>query len=265
MLSRNSASSRAIPPEKLIDQIRQDPFVPEFNHRVKGMGVGEALQDQRGAASVWLQAKDEAVRAAERLLALDVDKSRINRLLEPFMWHTVLVTATEWSNFFGLRTHEDTQPEFRHLAGLMQDVYNANPPWYCPAGKWHMPLVSVDELGAEPNYGYWKPIGTGRCARISYLTHTGQRDHVADVGLHNRLLHRRHMSPFEHLAQPFGADEWDTVRDEQDALRNLYADRHPRQVEVWCRQLEYCGNLRGWKSYRSEIPDEHDFSLVSVA
>jgi hypothetical protein len=39
--SRNSASSRAIPTEKIIEQVVTNPFIPEtFNRRVKGMGVG---------------------------------------------------------------------------------------------------------------------------------------------------------------------------------------------------------------------------------
>jgi hypothetical protein len=32
-----------------------------------------------------------------------VTKQICNRYLEPFMWHTVLVTSTEWENFFKLR------------------------------------------------------------------------------------------------------------------------------------------------------------------
>src|SRR5436190_18443341 len=58
MLSRNSASSRAIPPEDterpdgtikkgLISRVMEDPFIPEtFNTRVKGMRVGVPLLGQ---------------------------------------------------------------------------------------------------------------------------------------------------------------------------------------------------------------------------
>ena len=51
----------------------------------------------------WLQGKDAAVVIAKRLHENNVTKQLCNRLLEPFMWHTVLVTATEFDNFFELR------------------------------------------------------------------------------------------------------------------------------------------------------------------
>lgn len=51
----------------------------------------------------WLFARDKAIEAASILYVFDVTKQLCNRLLEPFMYHTVLVTATEWNNFFELR------------------------------------------------------------------------------------------------------------------------------------------------------------------
>lgn len=36
----------------------------------------------------------------------NLTKQLCNRLLEPFMWHRVLVTSTEWDNFFELRCPE---------------------------------------------------------------------------------------------------------------------------------------------------------------
>lgn len=99
MFSRNSASSRAIPPEKQIERVMEHPFIPEtFNTRVKGMGVGDALvgQDAAAAEETWLTARDNAVGAAEGLIALDCDKSRIDlaandaRARSPVSRHTAL-------------------------------------------------------------------------------------------------------------------------------------------------------------------------------
>lgn len=268
MLSRNSASSRAIPTEKLIEQVLTRPFIPEFNHRVTGMGVGDPLTGAAAltAEAAWMKARLSAVEAVRGLIALDVDKSRVNRLLEPFMWHTALVTATEWGNFFALRTDSGAQPEFRKLAMMMQDAYyEANDPWHCPSDCWHLPLCDLEEMGNPIDYHYWRKVCAGRCARVSYLTHDGVRDPCKDIGLHNRLFTSRHLSPFEHVARPFTELEWAIVREEQRNLRMAYARLYPKQVEQWCRSLEYCGNLRGWRSYRSEIPNEHDFSLVRAA
>lgn len=229
------------------------------------MGVGEPHKDQAAAQAVWLYTKEQAVRSAWLLVRLDVDKSRVNRLLEPFMWHTALVTATDWSNFFALRTSESAQPEFRRLAIMMQEAYQANEPWYCPEGKWHLPLVSLEELGPEPDYEYWKKVCAGRCARVSYLTHDGKRDPAADVGLHNRLLASGHMSPFEHAATAFSDAHWAMILDEQATLRSLYESQFPRESVKLSRLLEYSGNFCGWSSYRSQIPNEHDFSRASAA
>ena len=118
MLSRNSASSRAIPPEKLIPMVTDTPFVPTFNKRVKGMGVGEemGILEQRDCVDAWLGSRDKAVEAANTLIKVGADKSRVNRLLEPFMWHSVVITATDLDNFFALRDHIDAQPEMQMIA-----------------------------------------------------------------------------------------------------------------------------------------------------
>ena len=51
----------------------------------------------------WLKTRDLVVAAAMISYAMGATKQIVNRLLEPFMWHTVIVTATEWENFFKLR------------------------------------------------------------------------------------------------------------------------------------------------------------------
>ena len=106
--SKNSASSRAIPFEKMVKMVEEDSFIPiAWQKDHKGMQGAEYftdLKDIADAQSVWLSARDEAVRQAKMLNNNEgVTKQLCNRLLEPYMWHTVLVTATEWENFFELR------------------------------------------------------------------------------------------------------------------------------------------------------------------
>lgn len=115
MMSRNSASSRAIPFEKMVASVENDPFVPiAFQKDHKGMQGTEYLEgdDNTRAVGAWIIAKAEAVNAAKRLANFDVTKQLCNRLLEPFMWHTVIITATEWENFFALRC-----PKYQLLDG----------------------------------------------------------------------------------------------------------------------------------------------------
>lgn len=109
MFSRNSASSRAIPFKKMVKMVEENPFIPmAWQKDHKGMqGTEYLFADQPEHTNHpkwgWLRARDEAVKAAIRLSELEVTKQLVNRLLEPFMWHTVIVTATEWENFFKLR------------------------------------------------------------------------------------------------------------------------------------------------------------------
>jgi thymidylate synthase ThyX len=106
MFSRNSASSRAIPFNKMVKMVEDNPFVPiAWQKDHKGM-QGSEYWDKDNSDKMkdeWLIAKNKAVYQARMLHYAEVTKQLCNRLLEPFMWHTVIVTSSEWSNFFELR------------------------------------------------------------------------------------------------------------------------------------------------------------------
>lgn len=108
MFSRNSASSRAIPFKKMVKMVEENPFIPiawQKDHKgMQGTEYLTDLNDINGQVDSWLKARNEAVHYATELNQDGgVTKQLCNRLLEPFMWHTVIVTATEWENFFKLR------------------------------------------------------------------------------------------------------------------------------------------------------------------
>lgn len=230
MFSRNSASSRAIPIEKMIQRVMNSPFIPEsWGANQKGMQAEREIVPEAAAEARhhWLMARDKAVTEARMLLSLGVHKQLANRLLEPFSWTTILVTATEWSNFFALRRHRDAQPEIRQAADAMWQVLEASIPKSVKERKPHLPLC--DDLEDLQFEGFSTDaickIVAGRCARVSYLTHDGKRDPRADLELADRLLASGHMSPFEHVG--FATNE-----------------------------LEWSGNFRGWRQYRKDIANE---------
>lgn len=119
MFSRNSASSRAIPFEKMVKSVEENPFIPiAWQKDHKGMQGNSYLNERESklAEDRWRIAAQFAAHEAKILHGdskwsindtempnLDVTKQLCNRLLEPFMYHTVIVTATEWENFFALR------------------------------------------------------------------------------------------------------------------------------------------------------------------
>lgn len=128
MFSRNSASSRAIPFEKMLQMVNDDPFIPiAWQKDHKGMQGTEYIDPRTNShcspISDWLEARDSAMQSALDLNEDYITKQLCNRLLEPFMWHTVLVTATEFENFFELRC-----PKYK-LFGLAQDYARSMKDW----------------------------------------------------------------------------------------------------------------------------------------
>ena len=123
LFSRNSASSRAIPFNKMLQMVEKDPFIPiAWQKDHKGMQGTEYITNPdhiNFRIAQWINASKKAITSAEELngsitkktswddigedVSEGITKQLVNRLLEPFMWHTVLVTATEYDNFFDLR------------------------------------------------------------------------------------------------------------------------------------------------------------------
>lgn len=247
MFSRNASSSRAIPFEKQVDMIIADPAMPlEFRENKRGMQAGEAVADQDKCKKIWLEAMQRAVEQAYALADKGVHKQYVNRLLEPFAHISVVLTATEYSNFFALRHHSMAQPEIAELAKLMWKEYQNNTPIPLGPGQWHLPFVSITEQHNHFAEGgiSWEPLikaSVARCARVSYLTHEGKEpSKEEDFKLYDRLLGSQpiHASPAEHQAQARessyeGAIEWHLTKN------------------------EFSGNFRGWIQYRKTLLNEN--------
>lgn len=255
MLSRNSASSRAIPIPERIKMALESPYVPdEFGSHKKGMQSGDALTGEADAKCrlSWLRARDAAVIEAQMLFELGVHKEYANRLLEPFCWHTVIVTATEWDNYWGLRLHPNATRPIRIVTEMMATVFRTSTPSLVKDGQWHVPYVKdgneLEEEGLDPC-----KVSVARCARVSYLTHDGKREPAADMALFARLTTAGHMSPLEHVARPAQAgDHGRADVAAGDVYR--YEDGAPWQPhELWF------GNFKGWMQCRKLVLGEAVF------
>lgn len=243
VFSRNTASSRAIPIKKQIEIIETDPFVPTYwGANQSGMQAEQELSpaDADKARAIWLAARDDAVKHARELQEIGesgVHKQLTNRILEPFMWHVVIVTATEWDNFFALRANASAQPEIRKAAELMRQALADSTPQTLGDGEWHLPLIQPDERDGDfEKTAEARAISAARCARVSYLTHDGRRDKEADLTLYHRLISEGHMSPLEHVARPLTNEE--------------------------LKQGEWRGNFRGWLQLRKTMPHEDNFGSM---
>lgn len=228
VFSRNASSSRAIPIERMIEDIKRDPALP-VRWGINGRGMqdhGEMrISDQEWCQDVWLNARDEAIKQVEMYLRSPIQphKQIVNRLLEPWMHINVLVTSTDWNNFFHLRCHKDAQPEIKVLADRMYEAMQGSTPELKKIGEWHLPYITEDDKfeadawltfngpdlsEEEHKWEYYQVVlkmSTARCARVSYLTHEMKKPSIeADLKLYDRLMGSQpvHASPAEHQATP---------------------------------------------------------------
>lgn len=279
-LSRVSASSRAIPVEKMIQRVLHDPYVPvHWGKNQKGMQAEEdvdAVQAEK-ARHDWLVARDTAVTMTRALLVVGIHKQITNRLIEPFMWHPTVLTATEWDNWDHLRDHKAAHPDFRDLAHAMRELRLKSEPDQLDPGEWHMPFIGPEDYDAAFQSGLTGgdsqalqellcKVSVGRCARVSTLTHDGKRDLMADVELHDKMFAAGHTSPYEHVARPMTLSElelfkqrkmrwdpehkcWRWVGATLGARSGLFADG---------QYTHFLGNVQGWVQLRKQIPYEED-------
>lgn len=210
--SRNSASSRAIPVAKLLDMAKNEPYVPRwFSRTAKGMAPAEYIKpgdsEWINCLDWWLASRDSAVKSAIAGIKLGIHKQDVNRILEPFLMHKVILSSTTWENFFNLRTGLDENGNplaylpIYDLAVAMRSALEASEPQRLRLGQWHTPLIGFDgdeTLSVRERIR----VSIARVARTSYLTHDGIRDVSADLGLFDRLKKNGHWSPAEQVATP---------------------------------------------------------------
>ena len=262
VFSRNASSSRAIPVAKNIEQVKENPAMPIFwGKNQKGMQAREENYTPIGFApfqtsvpifreDAWKYASLVAIAYAKQFEAAGYHKQIVNRLLEPFQFISVIVTSTEWDNFFSLRLHPDAQPEIQELAKCMKEARNQSFPFVFEEGMWHTPYI---DGGVSKGYNGQQienivKCSAARCARVSYLNHDNSLpDYEKDLVLAHRLLESKHMSPFEHQLTPIPAFDFDDPEE-------IYKDQWEKGVTHIDRNgILWSGNMRGWIQYRQII------------
>ncbi|THV36956.1 hypothetical protein FAA86_10420 [Rhizobium rosettiformans W3] len=243
VFSRNASSSRAIPVMTMLKEIILDPAMPVYwGANQSGMQAKTELTGWKRhlAIRVWRLARYPAVAAAFIAYKIGLHKQIANRICEPWAHITVLVTATEYQNWFNLRLHEDAQPEIRELASKMWNAREKSTPDRLMPGQWHLPFLRNAERHLDLDDKI--KISVARCARVSYLTHDKKEPQLAqDIKLYERLVGSEplHASPAEHQATP---DKLQVA--EAPNLRSSYSQPHLH------------GNFVGWVQYRKTLPNE---------
>lgn len=246
-MSKNSGSSRAIPFQRMLKKVMEDPYIPErFSRNGAGMQGHGWLEGEEHfrAMREWLNARELAAVQATLLHKIGVHKQDVNRLLEPFSWVTQVITATRegWNNFFNLRCHKDAHPAIQKMARLIYLRVRESRPQFLDWDYWHLPFVAepyrwlVGSLTTTFRHeDFPLPIQTSaaRCAWVSYENHNKDGSEEAVRATFARLVGQvpRHASPLEHQANP----------DDEQTLRELGRN----------------GNLAGWFQARKLLRDEY--------
>lgn len=268
-ISKNFRSSRAVPTAKLIQEVRDNPAMPVFwGKNQPGMQAGEELNGEalRRTQEIWRAAAREAANHAEAMTQCGLHKQISNRVLEPFLWVHGVLSATELMNMFGLRLHNDAQPEFQALAQAMWEAQKKSVPFKLEPGSWHLPYVGhvlqtihglrVYEGGMsyapEQTMSELIKMSVARCARVSIRPFDSETPSLPeqDVAFYKTKLHLPdaftdegplvdpiHASPAEHQATP-----------DENIGNSIDGDK-------WGSKQQW-GNLDGWRQYRKMLPGE---------
>ena len=268
MFSRNASSSRAIPFDIQVERIKNDMFVPiEFQHRHNGMQGSGVFSGWRKKVceALWVSAGHVAIKSAQALDKVGVSKQLCNRILEPFSHIKVVVTATEWKNFFGLRNHPDAEIHIQELAKKIVEAYDANEPTVLQEGYLHLPFITEEDAAIYNSTTLIK-MSVARCARTSYYDNIGKNDVNNDIKLYDRLVGSdpKHASPTEHqaIALSFSA----RPNTESSSILAILG-KYPGAIS-YLRYSKgeggefWSGNLRGWVQYRKMLPNENLDDIV---
>lgn len=253
MLSKNCASSRAIPVNKMLDLVSERPAMPVWwGKNQPGMSAKEELaeHDILAAKTMWYEAARHAIEDTQRLNVIGLHKQITNRITEPWQRMKTVITGTEWANLRWLRNHEDAQPEFAELAKCIDTEFANSVPDILYPGEWHLPYVQkmsksrYSSNGVEISVEDALKVSSSCCAQVSYRNLNESLEKAIDI--YDKLVgsSHKHASPFEHQGTPI----------------ELHKSIHPSNWAAGVTHIDktnqlWSGNLRGWIQHRQLIPN----------
>ena len=256
--SRSSASSRAIPIDKVIELLKSKPAMPNhWGKNQSGMQANEEIEDIYMAKYLWKLAAFKAIEVAEEMKSLGLHKQVVNRSLEPYQTMKTVVTSTGFNNFFWLRNHKDADPNIKELAERMQEAFVVSEPQYLYEGEWHLPYV-ISQRSATSELLYYdadlhildledaKKISASCVAQTSYRKSNESLEKALMV--YDKLVTSEpcHASPIESQATPIQAGRTNNVL----SYLNKEGVTHIDKLGVPCS-----GNFHGWIQMRQLLPN----------
>lgn len=200
-LVKNSASSRAMPVTFVITSIVENYVTPmDFGMPAnsRGMVAKSSLTGWRKHASrlLWNTGMYVNIAIAYLQSKVGLHKAWANRPLEAYMYTKVLITATDWENFFKLRVHKDAQDAMEITALAIKTALHNHIPTIVEDNQYYLPYVGIlyNPTPEEIN------LSVSCCAQITYNRELDTSPDKAASVVAKLLGDTPHWSPFEHLA-----------------------------------------------------------------
>lgn len=273
MLKKCTQSSRAVPVKTMLEMYKDNCYVPiYFGKNKAGMSAKEYLSAEENDAAIdmWLSAERSARYVVEKLSdkeGLNVHKQWAARLYEPFMYIKLVITATEWDNFFWLRDDEDAaQPEMVDLVRKMKVARDESTPNVLKAGEWHMPYVEIiwernsrtlevhqvflDTDGQVIDTDTALMISASCCAQSSYRKLDDSIEKAKVV--YDKLFggSKPHYSPTESQGRVMAGQKANLLERVFPSILEKGVSHMDRTGQLWS------GNLKGFVQYRKLLEQE---------
>jgi hypothetical protein len=292
MLARNAHSSRAIPFDKMVEQLKGKPVRfgqankgmqdkgEEFDAPVKGHKYEPRFytddgQEWHTPQQAWELAKRDAIKWSRRFYEAGYHKQVYNRLTEPFQMIKAVVSATEWDNYYWLRDDVAADPTLHDLASTMRKAHEQSVPQLLQPGEWHLPYIE-DSRDSNGNIIYWIDgengdphvltleeaikVSSARTGAVSFRNTDYNLER--SLGVYERLVgdDRKHASAMQHQATPMQESKGKMFIDDVDQWVN-----HPYSPLTWEPGISHAdrdGNLWsaqfcGWIMHRKLISGEN--------
>lgn len=269
VFTRNGRSSRAVPVLTLLTEAR-NPYTPHFLHNQPGMTASQEFSDEERAEieAIWREMAAHTVAGVERLQAKGVHKQWANRPLEWFGYIDVLLSSTDWNNYYALRDDEGAQPEIQVVARAIREAIAKSTPRELRPGQWHLPYIDEEAdreaiikhlVDSEGGFSVdqvdrlLRKISAARCARLTIRPFDGDGSIPAELERYRKLVVSRpvHASPTEHQATPDTRSHYTVVKaladGTQQTIKSGFDWDHPEEQ----------GNFTGWRQARKQIPFEY--------
>lgn len=276
-LSMSAQSSRAVPVQKMIDIVKDHPAMPVFwGKNQPGMRADEQLEGEQLTEAIgeWHFAAINAVNSANYMNGCGAHKQIVNRVLEPYLWQRVLLTATEWDNLFKLRRHKDAQPELKSFVDEVFDAMQDSTPLPLRHSEWHVPFVGRDvQLGhsryiitedgetEEISLDHAKKYSAARCATTSYRTDKLSLERGLEI--YKKLVESEPHHCYDDQTEVLTSDGfklWSDVS-EDDTLASVDDGGNFRGFKKPIQLIEqdYTGDILQWDTgmYSSAITPNH--------